>query len=59
MIVVTTSVARAMNVNIVVRPVGSTESRKPSPPKVAEWIESMTKATMTATAVTVRTPAQK
>ena len=50
------SVTSEMNVNIVVRPVGSLESRNPSPICL---MPSMTYATMTATAVTVTTWAQK
>ena len=56
--VVTTSVARDTNVNIVVIPVGSGESRNGVSP-TGPWMPSMTNATMTATAVTVTTWAQK
>ncbi len=59
MSVVSRSVAREMNVNIVVRPVGSGESRNGTSPTGPAWMPSMTKATMTATAVTVTTCAQK
>ena len=56
--VVTTSVISEMNVNIVVMPVGSGESRNGTSP-TGPWIPSITNATMTATAVTVTTWAQK
>jgi hypothetical protein len=58
MSVVTTSVMSEMNVNIDVRPVGSGVSRNAVSP-TGPWIPSMTNATMTATAVTVTTWAQK
>ena len=45
--------------NIVVIPVGSGESRNAEPSGIAPWMPSITKATMTATAVTVTTCAQK
>ena len=58
--VVMTSVVSEMNVNIVVSPVGSGESRKATWPALpGPWMPSMTYATMTATAVTVTTWAQK
>ena len=48
-----------MNVNIVVMPIGSFESRNGVSPTGPPWMPSITKATMTATAVTVTTWAQK
>ena len=58
--VVAVSAASEMNVNIVVRPVGSGESRNAvCPSGFGPWMPSITKATMTATAVTVTTWAQK
>ncbi len=57
--VVMTSVRRLMNVNIVVNPIGDGESRNGVSPTGPPWMPSMTNATMTATAVTVTTCAQK
>ena len=54
--VVMTSVTRATNAYIVVMPVGSFESRKSAG---CPWMPSTTSGTVTATAVMVRTPAQK
>ena len=62
MIVVITRVPIAMKTNIDVKPPGAGESRKatsPVVPPAAAWIESITNATMTATALTVTTWAQK